>query len=246
MLAIAFQSIVSRIVGQRAPPFTVRSCNLLPFSPLKVQVPNRTVCNLHQLQWKISRASIAGVDLWRFGYDVTVDERVLSDDERRVADRFATDVLRHRYVVAHAVTRELLAPYTGTAAADLVFARGPRGKPSVAGIEHNLSHCDDLVLLAVARVPVGVDVERVDVRRDEVALSRVVRAPDEADMPFLRVWCRKEAYLKAIGVGLVDDLTAISVRADRIGDVALYDLAIDGHVAALAATSTSSPPARSV
>jgi len=184
---------------------------------------------------KTSRFSLDGVDVFAFGYDQDVDERVLSADERRTADRFATDVLRARYVVQHVILRELLAQYVGT---PIELRRGARGKPFTDGIEFNLSHCDDLALVAIAPFPVGVDVEhhgRVDPRR----LARLVLAPAEAhctdERAFLRVWCRKEAYLKATGAGLIDDLTSVSVLDDAIGDIAIRDLTVDdAHCAALA------------
>src|SRR5215475_6299686 len=49
--------------------------------------------------------------------------------------------------------------------------------------------------------------ERIELAGDEFAPERRI---------FLRVWCRKEACLKATGVGLVDDLTSVSVVRDRV------------------------------
>ena len=76
-----------------------------------------------------------------------------------------------------------------------------------------------------------------------VALIPLVLAPAEAACTdrraFLRVWCRKEACLKATGIGLLDDLTTVSAIADRVvvagAAVHVQDLAIsDAHAAALA------------
>jgi len=189
------------------------------------------------------RFDLAGVDVYAFGFDEPHDERVLSAEERWRADRFATPLLRSRYVAAHAVVRALLAPYVGLRPEAIAFRRGERGKPAVDGIEHNLSHCDDLALLAVARAPVGIDVERHGVV-DTSRLARLVLAPAEAGCTaprdFLRVWCRKEAFLKATGVGLVDDLTSIDVLADTVDGIAIRDLAIDdAHAAALAVSEAA-------
>jgi 4'-phosphopantetheinyl transferase len=179
------------------------------------------------------------VHVWRFSLAGTANEEALSDDERAIATRFVTRELRDRYVVAHAGVRELLAQYVD---APLVFSRGERGKPRVAGIEHNLSHCDDLALLAVAwDRGLGVDIERRDADIDHRAVGRLVRAPDEDELDFMRVWCRKEAALKATGVGLIDDLTSVSVVDDRVRvgdeDVWVYDLDLGGeHAGALATT----------
>jgi len=179
------------------------------------------------------------VHVWRFALAGDADAAALSDEERAIAARFATRELRDRYVVAHAGVRALLAQYVDT---PLVFTRGARGKPRVDGIEHNLSHCDDVALVAVAwDRALGVDVERRDADIDQRAVGRMVRAPDEDEMDFMRVWCRKEACLKATGVGLLDDLTSVSVAGDRAqveGEtVWVVDLDLGGdHAAALAAS----------
>lgn len=95
--------------------------------------------------------------------------------------------------------------------------RGEHGKPyapSLAGLDFNLSHARNHVLLAFARnQPLGVDLERIDRRLALEDLARRFFAPEEADaldrlsdderLPaFLRLWTCKEAVLKAIGAGL--------------------------------------------
>ncbi len=185
------------------------------------------------------------VHVWRFPCVQQVDTSVLSDAERRAAARFHAQVHRDAYAVQHAVVRHLLARYVGHDRLD--FTRGPRGKPALTGgeLEFNLSHAADVALLAVARgIAVGVDLERLDAPIEQRSLGTIVLAPDEPApdrAAFLRIWCRKEAALKATGVGLVDDLTAISVAADR-ADVAgaivhLQDLAIGSEHAGALATS---------
>jgi 4'-phosphopantetheinyl transferase len=189
------------------------------------------------------------VHVWRFDFehDPHALTHLLSDDERAIAARFVFAVHREAYIVQHATVRCLLARYTGAAPRDLVFARGARGKPRLAGgeLHHNLSHTADVALHAVARdVALGVDVERMNAELDAAALGTIVFAPDEHAIGrdrrgFLRVWCRKEAVLKATGVGLIDDLTSVSVARDRVeldGTIVyLQDLDVGPrHAAALA------------
>ena len=179
------------------------------------------------------------VHVWRFSLVGQADVSMLSDDERAIAARFATQELRDRYVIAHAAVRALLAQYVEP---PLVFTRGARGKPQLAGVEHNLSHCDDVALLAVAwDRALGVDIERRDADIDERSVGRIVLARDEDELDFMSVWCRKEACLKATGIGLLDDLTSVSVREDHTVvegvPVWIYDLDMgEDHVAALATT----------
>ncbi len=186
------------------------------------------------------------VHVWRFAcrQDPGPLAAALSDDERAAARRFATAELRDAYIVQHAMTRGLLARYVGAPPAALRFARGARGKPMLDGVHHNLSHAEDLALLAVAHdAPVGVDIERFAAALDVTALIPLVLSPAEAACTdrraFLRIWCRKEACLKATGLGLLDDLTTVSVIADHavVAGTAVHvqDLAISAaHAGALA------------
>ena len=98
----------------------------------------------------------------------------------------------------------------------------PHGKPVARGngFEHSVTHSGDLVAVAVARAPVGVDVEQLDGRArplggdgDPQALARLVLADGERDAlaavrpadrtrAFMVAWTRKEAVTKATGDGL--------------------------------------------
>ena len=176
---------------------------------------------------------------------------VLSDDELRAAHRFDGHELRARYVVQHSMMRWLLARYVDREPRAIQLGRLPHGKPVLLDdpqVELNLSHADDLALLAVTRgIGVGIDLERFDATLDVDALAPIVLAPDELAArgdrrAFLRIWCRKEACLKAIGLGLVDDLTSISANADRAdirgATVHVRDLFVSAaHAAALATTA---------
>lgn len=76
----------------------------------------------------------------------------------------------------------------------------------------SISHSAGLVLLAIADVPVGVDVQQVpslDVVVEAQSELHPVEAAELAGLPsedrptaFARAWARKESYLKGIGTGL--------------------------------------------
>ena len=104
----------------------------------------------------------------------------------------------------------------------------PAGKPFLArrfDIEFNLSHCEDRGVIAIARCPVGIDLERLREVSDALAIAenlftasenralRAFPAPLQSEA-FLRCWTRKEAYVKARGVGLVTPLASFEVTLD--------------------------------
>ena len=150
---------------------------------------------------------------------------LLTPDERERAARFHFERDRDRYAIARAILRDLLASYIGTS--QFAFATNNHGKPSLEPphhpLEFNVSHSGDLVLFGFTRTcEIGVDVERI--RPDFATLEIANRffAPDEAKVlaglserertaAFFNCWTRKEAYIKARGVGLSLGLSTFAV-----------------------------------
>ena len=100
------------------------------------------------------------------------------------------------------------------------------GAPAAPPLHFNLSDTDGLGLVALSvDGPLGVDVERhrsdasrLDVARRffSAAEVRALEALPEAErmLAFHRVWTRKEAYVKALGLGLALELSSFDVSHD--------------------------------
>ncbi len=192
---------------------------------------------------------------------------LLTEADAAAVRRFALPELRDRALLRRAFVRVALGQELRVAPREVPLEKGRRGKPQLAGhprIGVSLSHTDDVVLLAVTHGRlVGVDVERVAAEIDPDLLAPTVLHREEAraigrlggdlrKRAFLRIWCRKEAALKVSGIGLLDDLTELSVMGDQVDlgactdarvtkedarVVRIEDLALDDdHVAALATT----------
>lgn len=91
--------------------------------------------------------------------------------------------------------------------------------PDAPAFQFNLSHSGERVLCAVSDRPVGCDVERIE--RNLTGLARRFFHPEEqaalAAVPeeernalFVRLWTRKESYLKAKGTGISESLSGFS------------------------------------
>ena len=165
------------------------------------------------------------VHVWRMWLELA-DHRTdelqskLSADEKRRAARFRSNADRTRYIAAHYYTREILGNYLDLRPEQISFAYNQYGKPELeeietaSGLRFNLSHSDDIAVLAVARgFNVGVDIERVkpnaateDIARRFFSSGEVellLNQPEnERDEAFFRCWTRKEAYIKARGKGM--------------------------------------------
>lgn len=166
---------------------------------------------------------------------------VLSDEERRRAPRLTSPSARREFVTARALLRQLLAMHTGEPASTLQFATGPCGKPALRGsqdLHFNLSHSHGAVLVAIASAEVGIDIERIEGTVDYDGVAEAMFSATEIGMlrsasasqrgaVFFSIWTRKEAYLKATGLGFSSDLARISTTSPN---GAIEDRgAISGH-----------------
>ncbi|MFD9410711.1 4'-phosphopantetheinyl transferase family protein [Streptomyces sp. NPDC059989] len=148
------------------------------------------------------------------------------------------------YAHAHAEVRRILAGYLGADPRELRMGRWPcprcpdpaHGRPRLlfprTGLDFNLSRSGPHWLLAVAAErPIGVDLETARVLDDIRSTSLVVMSraelrhlallPDDRarTAAFYRAWTRKEAVVKANGVGVVADLRTIDVQPHLPGPV---------------------------
>ena len=151
-------------------------------------------------------------------------EAWLSPYERARAARFLDPAQGRRFVVAHGRLREILGRRLGRAPAALEFAYGPVGKPRLAGggAHFNLSHSGGYALVGVYAEELGVDIEAERPRLDGLGLARrffTAReaawleglAPEDRARGFGRLWTCKEAWMKADGRGLAQNLRRIEV-----------------------------------
>jgi len=138
---------------------------------------------------------------------------------------FAADA--GRYAVAHANLRRILGGYCDRPAAAICFRANRFGKPELANddapsfLRFSLTHSRRIAVLAVAHgQPVGVDVEDVRPIEPDVAgahfsdreISDLSGLHGDAWLNgFYRCWTRKEAILKAEGVGLHRALDSFDV-----------------------------------
>ena len=186
------------------------------------------------LAWPVSRipGTIAPdeVHLWAWAFpsataDPAAPIEVLDDQERARMQRFHFAPDRERYAVAHTNLRRILGEYLNESPERICFRANRFGKPELAreaSVNFSLSHCRSIAVLAVANgQPVGVDVEDVKPVEPEVAgthfsaieLSNLNRLHGDAWLSgFYRCWTRKEAILKAEGVGLSRALDSFDVE----------------------------------
>ena len=144
---------------------------------------------------------------------------------------------QQRLAVCWGRTREILAGILDCSPAAVPVCRDPTGRPGLddpaTDLRFSLSHSGEWALLAVAEgVDVGIDIERV---REDVDVGRMAKrffTPAETQQllareekskrdAFFRTWTRKEALIKALGLGVPGALQQVSALLRPDGDLVI-------------------------
>lgn len=169
------------------------------------------------------------VDLWLFwhtqaeAYSHTL-KPLLSDDELARANKFYSKALKQRFIIRRAISRSILGHYTEQQPEKISFSLNKYGKPYLSNDDYhfNLSHSEDLVVMAVSKRQIGVDIEFIKVIPDMALVAKhhfsekekldLLNLPSNQQIhAFYRYWTGKEAFIKADGRGLGIPLDSFDV-----------------------------------
>ena len=148
--------------------------------------------------------------------------------ERIARFRFDSDKLR-------GLAAGLLIRY---AVGDVQLGYNEHGKPYAVSSDvfFSVSHSDMFAAIAVDSAEVGLDVEKLT-DKDYIKLARrfyhsaELQYVEESDDPvraFTRVWTRKEAYLKQLGIGISTDLKGFDTTSPELSS-RIVSLDLDGY-----------------
>ena len=174
----------------------------------------------------------------------------LDAEERRRLAAITDAPTARAYAVLHLLARDVLGRVLGCTAGEVALDRtctrchGQHGAPRVVGhpgLHVSLSRTPDLVAVVVSMdARVGIDVERVAAAGfpgfDAVATHPSELSADLDDRERAVSWVRKEAALKALGVGFVVDPGTLTTpqpgRAEVVlpgrPAVSVVDIGLDG------------------
>ncbi len=158
---------------------------------------------------------------WSLKTEKTTDAflNVLAADEIARAQKLVIEDKRHQSILSRYFLRSVLASYLDCSPDMVAFRYSAFGKPCLAAgdsaqLSFNLSHSDDLVVLAISLAgEIGIDVEKADRNFDwqgvaprfmtaEENRSLFFTSPARRQRQFYRIWTTKEACLKCAGTGL--------------------------------------------
>ena len=157
-------------------------------------------------------------------------------------------------LVGRLLQRKYCSEVSGVSYDQIKFKRDENNKPILEGplgskIYFNVSHSGNYVVLAGStQFNVGIDVNQVEERKDtqeffrlmnrqfssnEWANIRSYRTDPMQMRAFIRHWCLKEAYVKAVGTGIAFDLERIDfIVSSELGLKTVTDtkVKIDGKL----------------
>ncbi len=156
---------------------------------------------------------------------------LLEGSEKREVSKLRNQEDRMRSGAGRIITKMLLAQYLKVANSDIKIVKGKFGKPGMKRIKgkellkYSVSHSVAMVVIAVTKnLTVGVDTEivRAFPEYKEIAGNFFTKKESEAICKsqnaelFFYYWTAKEAYVKALGLGLQKSLNSFSVQVGHI------------------------------
>jgi 4'-phosphopantetheinyl transferase len=179
-------------------------------------------------------------DEWKDPTWMAPARHLLGDEEVRRLDRFHFPEHRDLYLLSHLLLRKTLSRYSHLPPNAWSFVSGRYGKPRLdeMGLTDplcfNLSHSKGIAVVGVTRKrDIGTDVEQTSRRAKTEELGRRFFSaqeiaaleklpPEHSRERFFLQWTLKEAYTKALGLGLLHPLHSFSIhltgeRPYRIG-----------------------------
>lgn len=155
---------------------------------------------------------------------------LLSNDEKRKADKFKFLVDQQKYVTFRGILRILLSRYLDKNPEEILFKYGAFGKPDVktnTALRFNISHSGNMAVFGfVQNYAIGVDIEKIKQDFDPLDLAKSFFSEEEINalsqakdsvmfQAFYRCWTRKESFIKAVGEGLSYPLDSFAVTMDN-------------------------------
>ena len=128
-----------------------------------------------------------------------------------------------RSQMAEAFLKKFAGRSLGLKPAEIVIGEGKNHKPQLIKNDSlplffNISHSGGWIMIAVSGNETGIDIEYINKALDYSEIAKQIYNIDELEFlntrnyslcNFYLLWTRKEALLKAIGIGVTDDIANI-------------------------------------
>ena len=147
---------------------------------------------------------------------------LIDQHELARAVQYRNQQARAQFIAGRSLARYALAQRTNVSPHRIALKSDANGKPYASDLawHFNLTHSAHLIACAVANSPVGIDVEHRQRHIEHLSIAQHYFSAAEYawlcskrqhdSSRFLALWTLKEAYLKALGIGISHGLAAMS------------------------------------
>lgn len=187
---------------------------------------------------------------------------LLSETEFNRANGYHFEKDKNRFIICRALLKFFLAKHVGLEINKINLEVDSNKKPYLpnhSSVFFNISHSGDYGLIAIAKYPIGVDIECINKEFNYKEILQNVFNQNEIDaiensndkqQTFYKFWTRKEAIVKAIGKGIDEGFSEISVMdgfhsikssiVSNFENINVYSFDLnDNYVGALALTEVA-------
>lgn len=189
-------------------------------------------------------ADIYILKIMQFPHDRTYENTdLISSERKRKIHRYKFIEDSYRSMIAALLVRYAVINKTGYKNDELIFCTSEYGKPylkepNIQPLHFNFSHSGEYVVCAIDDEECGVDVEDMSNYSEDIAdnafheneVTKLHQYDDnkEAARYFTFLWTMKEAYLKALGVGLSKPLSSFCILEDN-NKISITDFEINSR-----------------
>ena len=175
--------------------------------------------------------------------DLTSAFEKMSDERKKETLALVSESKRKQKIAADMLCRQMLAKVSGVNPENIIFGKASNGKPYArnSDFRFSISHCGNLVICAVSKNEIGIDVEKIrDIRlkaAEKFASRNELEYIGNNLERFFEIWTLKEAFFKCKGTGLGADIKNVSFEIDgknitcsENGYRLYFDNSFDGHI----------------
>lgn len=158
---------------------------------------------------------------------------ILSEQEIEKADKLINEQVRFNFIFRHIQLRNIISLYADINPGEIIFSTNEYKKPFIIQpkelqfIQFNLSYSENIHLIAISKNDeLGVDIEKIKPIDDfdriiqdnfssyEINLLNKFNGNEKLRL-FFKIWCGKEAFIKAIGKGFYFQTASFSIILDK-------------------------------
>lgn len=166
---------------------------------------------------------VVRVNITKNIHKISGQKKLLEESELQRLSRIVRQEDKNIFLSSQVMKRIICGQYLKYPPEEVSFAYTENKKPFVldkADFHFNISHSGNWLIMIFSKNPCGIDIEKMQTDFDFEGVIKltfhpeeigyILRNPDQTKA-FFRIWSIKESFLKATGVGLIENLFTLNM-----------------------------------